>query len=133
MMELAVHYGNPQPVRLKLIAEAHNIPQRFLVQILLQLKGSGLVISARGAAGGYLLGRSPKTITLADILDVIDRHDRPAMERRVNGSGPMSAMAVALRGVWKELQVSQRRILEGTSLFDLAQKAREGQSQMYQI
>jgi Rrf2 family protein len=133
MLELAAHYGDPQPVRLKAIAEAHHIPQRFLVQILLQLKGSGLVVSARGAAGGYLLARSPKTITLADVLNVIDRPDRPAPERRMNLGGPPSPMADALRVVWKEIIAAQRRILEGTSLADLAQKAREGQSLSYQI
>jgi Rrf2 family protein len=132
MIELAAHYGNPQPVRLKSIAEAHQIPQRFLVQILLQLKGSGLVVSARGAAGGYLLARSPKTITLADVLNVIDRPDRPAPERRPTG-GPPSRMSEVLRGIWKEIQTVQRKILEGTSLADLAQKAREGQSLTYQI
>ncbi|HEX4590695.1 MAG TPA: Rrf2 family transcriptional regulator [Gemmataceae bacterium] len=133
MLELAAHYGDPQPVRLRAIADAHHIPQRFLVQILLQLKGSGLVISARGAAGGYLLARSPKTITLADVLNVIDRPDRPAPDRRANSGGPPSPMSDALRAIWKEIQAAQRRILEGTSLADLAQKAREGQSLMYQI
>jgi Rrf2 family transcriptional regulator, cysteine metabolism repressor len=133
MLELADHYGRPQPVRLKAIAEAHHIPQRFLVQILLQLKGSGLVISTRGAAGGYLLGRSPKTITLADVLNVIDRQDRPTPDRRTAGGGPPSPMSDALRTLWKEIQAAQRRILEGTTLADLAQKAREGQSLLYQI
>ena len=133
MLELAAHYGRPQPIRLKAIAEAHHIPQRFLVQILLQLKGSGLVISTRGAAGGYLLAQSPKTITLADVLNVIDRQDRPAPERRVAGAGPPSPMSDALRGLWKEIQAAQRRILEGTTLADLAQRAREGQSLLYQI
>ncbi|HEY1379826.1 MAG TPA: Rrf2 family transcriptional regulator, partial [Gemmataceae bacterium] len=133
MLELAAHYGDPQPVRLKAIAEAHHIPQRFLVQILLQLKGSGLVVSARGAAGGYLLARSPKTITLADVLNVVDRHDRPAPDRPGTAGGPPSRMADVLRGVWKEIVAAQRRILEGTTLADLAQKAREGQSLMYQI
>ena len=76
MLELAAQYGDSQPVRLKAIADAHEIPDRFLVQILLQLKGAGLVVSARGAAGGYLLARSPDLITIADIIHVIDRHDR---------------------------------------------------------
>jgi Rrf2 family protein len=133
MLELAANYGDPQPVRLKAIAEAHHIPQRFLVQILLQLKGSGLVVSARGAAGGYLLARSPKTITLADVLNVVDRQDRPAPERGTNGGGPPSSMSDALRTLWKEIQAAQKRILEGTTLADLAQKAREGKSLMYQI
>src|SRR3954470_23281940 len=107
MLELAVHYGDPQPVRLKAIADAHHIPQRFLVQILLQLKGSGLVVSARGAAGGYCLAKSPKTITLADVLNVVDRPDRPAPERPGSGSGPRSPMSEALRSVWKEIAASQ--------------------------
>jgi Rrf2 family protein len=132
MLELAAHYGQPQPVRLKAIAEAHHIPQRFLVQILLQLKGSGLVASARGAAGGYLLAKSPKTITLADVLNVVDRPDRPAPDR--SGAGlQRSPMGDALRAVWKEIAASQKRILEGTTLAELALKAREGHSLMYQI
>jgi Rrf2 family protein len=133
MLELAANYGRPQPVPLKSIAEAHHIPQRFLVQILLQLKGSGLVVSTRGAAGGYLLGRSPKTITLADVLNVVDRQDRPAPDRPGTGGGPRSPMSDALRAVWKEIAAAQHRILNGTTLADLAQKAREGQALVYQI
>src|SRR6476620_3506534 len=133
MLELAARYGTPQPVRLKAIAEAHGIPQRFLVQILLQLKGSGLVVSARGAAGGYLLARSPKAITLADVLNVLDRHDRPTAGRLTDAGGPPSSAVAALRGVWKQVQDAQQRILEETTLADLVQRAREGQSLMYQI
>src|SRR3954452_14365815 len=55
MLELAANYGDSQPVRVKSIADHHGIPQRFLVQILLQLKGAGYVTSTRGAAGGYQL------------------------------------------------------------------------------
>ena len=60
MLELAVQYGDPRPVRLADLADKHGIPQRFLVQILLQLKGAGLVSSVRGAAGGYQLARPPE-------------------------------------------------------------------------
>src|SRR5205823_2699738 len=105
--------GSAHPVRLKAIAEAHRIPQRFLVQILLQLKGSALVISARGAAGGYQLVRSPDTITLADILNVIDRNDRPSAGRAGGASSPV---VEAVRTVWKDVQAAQQRILEETTL-----------------
>src|SRR5215472_10332886 len=82
MIELAANYAEPQPVRLKAIADAHGIPQRFLVQILLQLKGAGLVVSSRGAAGGYQLARPPSEISLADIVRVVDSTlpSRPAAE-----------------------------------------------------
>ena len=51
MLELASQYGSGTPVRIRRIAERHDVPPRFLVQILLQLKGAGLVTSVRGAAG----------------------------------------------------------------------------------
>ena len=131
MLELAARHGASQPVRLKAIAEGHRIPQRFLVQILLQLKGAGLVVSARGAAGGYLLARPPDTITLADILNIIDRNDRPASARGF--AGPPSPVVEAVRGVWKKVQSAQQRILEDTTLTDLTQRLKDGAALMYQI
>lgn len=132
MLELAGRYGDKTPVRLKTIAEAHGIPQRFLVQILLQLKGNGLIVSARGAAGGYRLARAPKLIALADILNVLDRGDRPASGRLDDG-GPPSPVVESLRGVWRDVQAAQQRILAATSLADLVQRARDGHALAYQI
>jgi len=132
MLELAARHGASHPIRLKAIAEGHRIPQRFLVQILLQLKGAGLVVSARGAAGGYLLARPPDTITLADVLNVIDRNDRPA-SARPGFAGPPSPVVEAVRGVWKKVQAAQQRILEDTTLADLTQRLRDGAALMYQI
>ena len=62
-LELAARYGDPKPVRLTDITEKHDIPPRFLVQILLQLKGAGLIASTRGASGGYQLARAPEKIS----------------------------------------------------------------------
>src|SRR5271163_2770734 len=80
MLELAATHAEAQPVRIKTIADAHGISQRFLVQILLQLKGAGLVESTRGASGGYLLAKPPSLITLADIVHTIDQPPPPAPE-----------------------------------------------------
>ena len=52
------------PVQIREISEAYAIPERYLVQILLQLKGAGLVASTRGAAGGYRLARQASAISL---------------------------------------------------------------------
>ncbi len=62
VLELARAFDLGEPVRIRTIADEHGIPSRFLVQILLQLKGAGLVSSTRGAAGGYQLrGRRMKS------------------------------------------------------------------------
>ncbi len=72
MLELASQYGSAEPVRIREIAERHGVPPRFLVQILLQLKGAGLVTSVRGAAGGYRLLNPPDEVSLGRIMEVID-------------------------------------------------------------
>lgn len=129
MIELAARYGDSQPVRLKDVAAAHGIPQRFLVQILLQLKANGLVNTTRGAAGGYQLGRAPLKITLADIVGIIDQTDtEPA---RTGGGASPSVEAV--RGVWKQINTAQMRILADTTLADLLDRARNSEALTYQI
>ena len=84
------------------------------MQILLQLKGAGLVASARGAAGGYQLARTAE-ITLADVLDVIDPPESTAVGR----TGDVSPLAAALRAKWGEIAEARRAVLEGTTLADL--------------
>lgn len=54
------------------IAERQQIPDKYLVHILLQIKRAGIVRSVRGAQGGYLLAKSGETITLLDIVTAVD-------------------------------------------------------------
>ena len=129
MLELAANYGEPQPVRVKAIADAHGIPQRFLVQILLQLKTAGLVASVRGAAGGYQLARAPAEISLADVINAIDR-EPPA---RPSAPGRDSAVVQAVYSVWKEIQAEEQRILEERTLAELVRRTQETNALSYQI
>src|SRR5665213_2261203 len=64
--------GDTAPVQISEIAESENIPRKFLEQILLELKKTGIVRSHRGRAGGYALGRPAKDISFADVLRVTD-------------------------------------------------------------
>lgn len=115
MLELAARYGDPKPVRLADVAESHRIPQRFLVQILLQLKGAGLVASTRGAAGGYHLARPPEEVSIADILGVIERTGPTTAGRKVEPT----PLASALHGVWDKVVAARLRILSETTLAHL--------------
>ena len=131
MLELAVNHGNPQPVRVKAIADAHGIPLRFLVQILLQLKGAGLTASTRGAAGGYCLTRSPAAISLADVINIIDRTPPPRLDA---AAALASSTAVrALRAVWQEIQAEEQRLLEEVTLADLVRQTQRAYEPTYQI
>ena len=130
MLELAARYGDPQPVRLKALADAHGIPQRFLVQILLQLKGAGLVASIRGAAGGYQLARSPEEISLADVINAID-DPTPAMPPALKALKPSTAVD-ALSSVFHDVDAKERQILQKVTLAELVRRT-EANGMMYQI
>lgn len=75
-------------LKIKDIATSANIPQNFLEQILLELKKQGLLVSIKGAHGGYKLARSLKNITLKDVVVVLEadifsdiyQADNPALE-----------------------------------------------------
>ena len=113
MLELAARFGDPKPVRLADIADKHGISQKFLVQILIQLKGAGLVASTRGAAGGYQLARPPRSMSLADVLSVVDGLDEPG-EKRERPSGAKadgSPEAAALHEVWAKIYRAQDEFL----------------------
>jgi Rrf2 family protein len=128
MLELAANRGS-QPVRVKAIADAHGIPLRFLVQILLQLKGAGLVASTRGASGGYHLTRPPEQISLADVINVIDRTQPPRPDPALSPS----AAVRAVRAVWQEVQAEEQRMLEEVTLADLVRRTQQTNALSYQI
>lgn len=71
LIVLAEH-GGREPMMIADIAEQAGVPRKFLEQILLGLKKRGIVQSLRGRSGGYLLGRSPKDISFADIIRETD-------------------------------------------------------------
>ena len=125
-LELAARFGDPKPVRLTDIAEKHDIPQRFLVQILLQLKVAGLIASTRGASGGYQLARAPERISLGDILGVIERADPNPASRKAEPT----PLATALHDVWDRVAEERLKLLNETSL---AQIVSIGQGLQYVI
>jgi Rrf2 family protein len=131
MLQLAAHFREVIPVRIKTIADNQRIPQRFLVQILLQLKTAGLVVSVRGASGGYQLARAPEQISLADIISAVT--DRSPDARSDTLAVASSSALRAIRSVWQELQAEEQRRLEELTLAELARRAHETSGLSYQI
>ena len=127
MLQLAEDFDGGEPVQIRRIAEEHGIPSRFLVQILLQLKGAGLVMSTRGAAGGYRLARSPLDISLAEVIDVMEGDERP--ETSAAKATPLARSLFELR---RELHEAQRERLETATLADLVELA-AGREPMWYI
>jgi Rrf2 family protein len=131
MLELASQYGTGEPVRIRRIAERHDVPPRFLVQILLQLKGAGLVGSVRGAAGGYQIVKPPKEISLGQVMDVIDGSTEE--NAQPSSASPDSPAVKVLTQAWREVAAVQRKMLDDMTLADLLERAKEQNEQMYHI
>jgi Rrf2 family protein len=116
LLEIADQGG--QPVKGERIAESQDIPPKFLESILSEMRQAGLLLSRRGADGGYWLSRPASEVTLADIVRAADgplalvRGDRP---ESVTYEGP----AERLTEVWVAVRASLRAVLEDVTLADV--------------
>jgi Rrf2 family protein len=117
LAELAAADGGPLTVTE--IAEAQQIPARFLQNILLQLRRRSLVRSQRGAEGGYRLARPAAAITLADAIRAVD-----GPLAAVRGEPPnevtYEGRSAILSDVWIGVRVALRRVLEQVTVEDVA-------------
>lgn len=116
--------GTPTSVRD--LAERTGLPQPYLEQILLALKGAGLVRSKRGVGGGYVLARPADEITLGQIVSAVDG---PILvdfgPPHQNGACDHEGQCVLL-SVWSEVGELMRGHLDSFTLADMAERARGG-------
>lgn len=110
---LAQRESDDRPVRLREISLAQRIPQSTLTQVMLTLKGAGLVRSSRGADGGYRLARPPEEIKLGEVLRAIDGEN--GVQRDLSG-----AAAQVLTCVWDQIREFETQVLAQTSIAQLA-------------
>jgi len=107
------------------VAERTGLPQPYLEQILLALKGAGLVRSKRGVGGGYVLARHPSEITLGQIVSAVDGPIAAGDfgEPHQNGACDHEGQCVLL-AVWSEVSGHMRYHLDSFSLADMVDRAR---------
>ena len=125
LLSLALHSDDSRPTSVRDVAERTGLPQPYLEQILLALKGAGLVRSKRGVGGGYVLARSPDEITLAEIVSAVDG---PIVagdfgEPHQNGACDHEGQCVLL-AVWAEVGGHMRRHLDSFTLADMVVRAK---------
>jgi Rrf2 family protein len=129
MLELAARFETREPVRIREIADTHDIPSRFLVQILLQLKGAGYVVSTRGASGGYQLIKPPGEISLGEIMTVID-----GPENEVNSTGQAkTASARVLHDAWRRVSKVEHDALYAIDFGELVARSTARHEHMFHI
>ena len=125
LLSLTLHGDGAGPTSVRDIAERTGLPQPYLEQILLAIKGAGLVRSKRGVGGGYVLARDPAEITLGDIVSAVDG---PIVlgdfgEPHKDGACDHEGQCVLL-AVWADVGAQMRMQLDGFTLADAAAMAR---------
>jgi Rrf2 family protein len=130
LLELASHHGKKVPLTMSEITAKQPIPERYLEQILTNLRRAGVVQSQRGSKGGFILVREPWQITLLEIVTLVEGErkekessDPPTLERRL------------VHDIWEQANAASIEVLRRYTLQDLCQEreARAQESPMYYI
>src|SRR3989442_9747184 len=123
---LALHHPNNRPVRIEEIAQREGIPANYLVQILQDLKGKGLIRSHRGKAGGYVLAKPPREITFGDVVRAVHG------ELVEISSLSDSACPQEIQRVWRRIKYAMEEIADTVTFEEICAEA-TGRTAMYYI
>lgn len=119
MLDLTLQ-GGERPVTVSEIAERHSISTAYLERLTGQMRAYGLLESVRGAKGGYVLGRSPETITIADIIEAVNE-GVDATQCKGKGNCHQGAMCLT-HHLWDALNQEIFEFLKRITLQALADK-----------
>ncbi|MBI2799947.1 MAG: Rrf2 family transcriptional regulator [Gammaproteobacteria bacterium] len=119
MVDLALN-ANDGRVSLAEIAERHGLSQSYLEQLFAALRRGGLVDGTRGPGGGYRLGRTGATISVADVIDAVDESvDATRCGGKRNCQGEHGCLT---HDLWEELSRQIRQYLSSVNLEEVVKK-----------
>jgi Rrf2 family cysteine metabolism transcriptional repressor len=123
---LSLHHPATRPLRTDEIAQKESIPANYLVQILIELKSKGLIQSRRGKAGGYVLAKSPREITVGDVLRAV-QGDILEMPMLVESRCPEE-----IKRAWRRIKSAAEDVADDITFEEICAEA-NGKLQMYYI
>ena len=123
MVNLSLSYQKG-PAQLNEIARREEVSEKYLSQIVILLRGAGLIRSVRGAKGGYLLAREPSAITIRDIVEVMEGGLQIVDCLNSAGTCGRDEKCVT-RQVWDKVTLAIAETLESITLEDLSRQAQD--------
>ena len=106
-----------QPVPIGELARRRDVPVQFLEQLFAVLRRGGIISSQRGVRGGYRFAREPSTVTVLEVVELLD--------------GPLGRDA---QGTFADAAQAARKVLEETTIADVIERElREAGASMYHI
>lgn len=113
VLDLALRYGQGTTQSAE-IAERQQIPESYLVQLLNQLRKAGLVRSVRGPKGGHALQKRPESVTVRDVLEIL--------EGPVDLLGDDRRMDDVFRQVWEDVEGAVKEVISSVTFADLCRR-----------
>jgi len=139
LLDLSYRYTSGEVVPLSDIAGRRQMPLKFLEQIMLVLKKAGFVKSRRGIGGGFILKRPPDSITVGQVITLIDgEFDIFPQEKRVEWNHPLGKYEeISIQEIRRQIVDAIDGVVNSVTLADLIHRAEELRAEntgyMYQI
>src|SRR5215472_1920865 len=127
MLDMAAYYGQG-PIESADIAGRQFVPEQYLDQILMVLRKEGLIESVRGPKGGHMLSRPPAQITMAQVMQALEGYT-PPMKCLPHPESCELSPGCALRGVWQQIDEMTQKLLNATTIEELAQRHHSGSTE----
>jgi Rrf2 family transcriptional regulator, cysteine metabolism repressor len=109
--------GGSEPVPIGELARKRDVPVQFLEQLFAVLRRAGVISSQRGVKGGYRFARDPSSVSVLEIVELLD--------------GPLGRDS---EGVFADASAAARRVLAETSIADIIERElRDAGASMYHI
>ena len=133
MVEIALSYGKG-PILLKEISRNIDVSEKYLSQIIMPLKGKGLINTFGGAHSGYILSRPPSEIRLKEIVEILEG-DLSLIDCVNNPSTCDKVSTCVTRDIWTKMGEKISEVLSSYTLEDLVKMCRERKNDrlMYSI
>ena len=128
MLDMAAHY-NEGPIQLGIIAKRQGIPLKYLEQIIMPLKKAAYVRSIRGPKGGHMLARPPESITVGEIVSLLEggiRLTRCTSQPETCGR----SRECITRYLWHEATEAIRERLDKVTFAELVKKSAAGMGEI---
>lgn len=126
MIDLA-QYSEQEAVSISSIAQRQKISESYLEQLVAKLKKAGLVISTRGAAGGYRLARPAAGISVGDVLRALEGDVRAVICTAQTEEGCEGEELCVTKYVWQRINESIEKTVDEMMLDQLVAESRKAQ------
>lgn len=118
MVEFARRHGQG-PTPLSEISRIEDLPLPYLEHVVGELRRAGLLQSARGTRGGYVLSKEPSHISVGDVFRAVEGALVPMECLGADSTACAREPVCAARNVWQAISNRLSETLDNTSLSDL--------------